>query len=372
VQQRAEPLPPLGTEDRPGAVRAGRLALEHRDAPLVERVDGIADRLLVTAQGTGNRGGMLTLGTGQQRLTAADGKGLGRAEALVECVPLVHRERANKEWCLHIQQYSTCPTILLENALDGIGFVLTAADPYVAIDLDGCRDPDAGEIQPWAQAIIDHFRSYTEISPSAAGIRILLNGQLPPGGRKKGAIEVYDSARYVTLTGAHITDTPATIEARQAELDAWHRHVFGEPTTRGEPTSNGHAPASPLSDDAILQKALGARNGDKLARLWGGDLDGYPSHSEVDLALCSTLAFWTSDGAQIDRLFRRSGLCREKWERADYRDMTITKAIESAHEHWGVVSDISYRRDVRDEQPAMLPLKPYAAYRGYRRGVRHG
>jgi putative DNA primase/helicase len=274
--------------------------------------------------------------------------------------------------------------------LDGIGFVLTAADPYVAIDLDGCRDPDTGEIQPWAQAIIDHFRSYTEISPSAAGIRILLNGQLPPGGRKKGAIEVYDRARYVTLTGAHITDTPATIEARQAELDAWHRHVFGEPTTRGEPTSKGHDPASSLSDDAILQKALGARNGDKLARLWGGDLDGYPSHSEADLALCSALAFWTSDDAQIDRLLRRSGLYRAKWERADYRDRTITRAIESAHEHWqGVSAESSHggpsdhtSEATSDEHNAsqlwdgtdlvLLPLRPSPAYRGPRTGVRHG
>jgi putative DNA primase/helicase len=102
--------------------------------------------------------------------------------------------------------------------LDGIGFVLTAADPYVAIDLDGCRDPDTGEIQSWAQAIIDHFRSYSEISPSATGLRILLKGQLPPHGRKKGAIEVYETARYVTITGVHLADSPSSIEARQAEL----------------------------------------------------------------------------------------------------------------------------------------------------------
>jgi putative DNA primase/helicase len=37
---------------------------------------------------------------------------------------------------------------------DGIGFVLTGTD-IVAIDLDHCRDPATGEINPWAQAIID-------------------------------------------------------------------------------------------------------------------------------------------------------------------------------------------------------------------------
>lgn len=41
------------------------------------------------------------------------------------------------------------------------------------------------------------------------------------------------------------------------------------------------------------------------------------------------LAFWTQcyEGG-IDGLFRRSGLCREKWEREDYRQAAITKAVE--------------------------------------------
>jgi primase-polymerase (primpol)-like protein len=39
------------------------------------------------------------------------------------------------------------------------------------------------------------------------------------------------------------------------------------------------------------------------------------------------LSFWTQDVDQLDRLFRRSALYRPKWERSDYRERTIGKAL---------------------------------------------
>ena len=68
---------------------------------------------------------------------------------------------------------------------------------------------------------------------------------------------------------------------------------------------------SQFDDDTILEKAKLARNGIEFQKLWGGDFSSYPSQSEADLALCGILAFWCNrDIAQIDRLFRRSGLMR--------------------------------------------------------------
>ena len=75
-----------------------------------------------------------------------------------------------------------------------------------------------------------------------------------------------------------------------------------------------------------------SRQGEKFRRLWEGDTSGYESHSEADAALCSILSYWTKgDTAQIDRLFRRSGLMRTKWDEAHssdkstYGQMTICK-----------------------------------------------
>jgi primase-polymerase (primpol)-like protein len=59
---------------------------------------------------------------------------------------------------------------------DGVGFVLTGTD-IVAIDLDHCRDPAAGEIDPWAQAVIDQAAgSYVEITVSGTGLRVIGRG----------------------------------------------------------------------------------------------------------------------------------------------------------------------------------------------------
>jgi hypothetical protein len=68
---------------------------------------------------------------------------------------------------------------------------------------------------------------------------------------------------------------------------------------------------------------------DKYASLKAGKWFGlgYPSPSEADLALCSYLAQEFSDAADIDVAFRKSGLMREKWERSDYREHTIAKAM---------------------------------------------
>ena len=82
---------------------------------------------------------------------------------------------------------------------DGIGFVLTQNDPFVCVDLDHCKDSDF--IEPFASEIIAQFQSYTEISPSGSGIHIFGKGKLPSKGHNGADVEVYDDARYVTLTG---------------------------------------------------------------------------------------------------------------------------------------------------------------------------
>src|SRR3954468_2430182 len=64
---------------------------------------------------------------------------------------------------------------------DGIGFVLDAArDGIVGIDLDGCRDPASGRIEAWATRIINGLRSYTEVSPSGTGVKILAKADPVP------------------------------------------------------------------------------------------------------------------------------------------------------------------------------------------------
>jgi primase-polymerase (primpol)-like protein len=73
---------------------------------------------------------------------------------------------------------------------------------------------------------------------------------------------------------------------------------------------------------------VGADNGDKFLALWRGDTSIHGGdHSRADQALVSMLAFWTNyDAARVDRLFRQSGLMRDKWHADSYRRATLRKA----------------------------------------------
>jgi putative DNA primase/helicase len=83
---------------------------------------------------------------------------------------------------------------------DGIGFVFCSAAPFVGIDLDGCRDPETGEIGPEAQTIIDALSGYAETSPSGTGVHIFVRGKIERG-RKRGWTEAYSCKRFFTVTG---------------------------------------------------------------------------------------------------------------------------------------------------------------------------
>jgi len=90
---------------------------------------------------------------------------------------------------------------------DGIGFVFSSADPFVGIDLDDCRDPETGEIAPWAQRIIDRVQEgYVEASPSGTGVHIIAEGTVRGGKtqkkvKPKGKVEMYSRERFFTVTG---------------------------------------------------------------------------------------------------------------------------------------------------------------------------
>jgi AAA domain len=91
----------------------------------------------------------------------------------------------------------------------GVGLVLTGMTDVVGIDLDRCITD--GQIAPWAQEIIDSVDSYTELSPSGTGLRILARGSIPEDVQDNTVgIEVYNGhkGRFLTVTGDVLRDHP--------------------------------------------------------------------------------------------------------------------------------------------------------------------
>lgn len=238
--------------------------------------------------------------------------------------------------------FQTAVKALKTSNFNGLGFCFTEADPFVGIDLDHCVEN--GQVAPWAREITDRFQSYVETSPSGRGLHVILEGHLPGGvgGKRKGAIEIYQQNRFFTITGDLLPDSPTEIRARQGELTKFFEEVFSdsdrpEATGDGLPDwwQSGPVPREDLSlaDLSLLQKAESAQNGAKFAALWAGDIAGYPSQSEADQALANILVYWTEgDLQQADRLFRASGLYRPKWDsrrgQTAYGLCTLEKAAE--------------------------------------------
>jgi primase-polymerase (primpol)-like protein len=224
--------------------------------------------------------------------------------------------------------------IYQEKQLAGVGFMFSADDPFTGVDLDGCRDPATGRLDPWAEEILAAIDSYTEVSPSRTGVKQIIRGAMPADVRhRRGAVEVYNQGRYFALTGQRLAGFPADVQPRQDALDRLCEHLGRRPGLAGTPIT---APAPVLLDgDELIRRACAARNGAKFKRLWEGDWHGYPSQSEAELALCRLIAFWVgSDPGRIDALFRHSRLLRpNKWDQRhsgdgqSYGELTIAKAV---------------------------------------------
>ena len=223
------------------------------------------------------------------------------------------------------------------NGVAGIGRVFSKDDPFCGIDLDKCRDPETGSIEPWAWDVLQAFNSYAEASPSRTGIHIICKAKLPAGGRKNGRVEVYDSLRFFTMTGEVLDGSPSTPVEAQEALDKFLATHFPE----AKPPAQRQHSRVDMDDQALLEKARDSKNGDRFRMLFEGNWEGcgYPSQSEADQAFCNMLAFWCgNDPERIHRLFRQSGLMREKWNKKHYGDgstygqKTVSKAIASSTE----------------------------------------
>ena len=114
-----------------------------------------------------------------------------------------------------------------EQDFPGVGFVLTPSDPFLGIDLDRCRDPATGELDPWAEQIVAALDSYSEVSPTGRGVHVIVRAAMPSASaRRKGLIELYFAGQYFAVTGHRLLDLPRTAQLRQDEVDALYDRLF--------------------------------------------------------------------------------------------------------------------------------------------------
>lgn len=230
----------------------------------------------------------------------------------------------------------------------GVGFVLTADDPFFCLDIDGCLMPDK-TWSPVALQMVNRFSGAVEVSMSGTGLHIWgkYTGAAPAHSCKNGkhGIELYTELRFIALghpsaTGDAGTDCTAALASVVSEFFP----ASTDPTC--EPVEWSDCKTDPAEDAALIAKMLASKNvaatfGNRasFADLWNANEDAlaatYPDKfggraydaSSADAALAMHLAWWTqNDCERIKRLMLQSALVRDKYDRPDYLTRTISNA----------------------------------------------
>ena len=245
---------------------------------------------------------------------------------------------------------------------DGIGYVFHDSDMAVGIDLDDCRDVDTGELDPWAEEVVDEVDTYTEASPSGTGLHALGVGSMPDDNTRgdiddaDGHVEMYETGRFFTVTGATLADSPAEIrEVNDGIESIYRRYIYdddgGDPPnnpsvdtrTNGQtPTPNtGGTGSSDLDDSELVDIAKNAENGKYFTDLYEGRWQRHThrwsdsSHSEARQAFANMLAFYTGgDERRMLNIFKNSDLCRGDDDLRTFENYEIPNATATVSEYY--------------------------------------
>lgn len=252
-------------------------------------------------------------------------------------------------WC----DFSTAAASAVEFA--GIGFMFGGSG-YFGVDIDGIADEIADFLSGDTNNVVSEFTaalgSYTEFSQSGAGIHIICRGKLPGEGCRHENVEMYDSGRYFAMTGDIIENFSQIADGEKSIKPLYEKYIGAYRNTSSVKPAPQHEKIRPRmskTEDELLHMAMNSRQGLAFSELYAGHWEGkYSSQSEADMALCSMLAFWCGrDTAMMDKLFRRSGLMREKWDRkqsgSTYGALTLRKATDTCDKVFSPSEEEDYR-----------------------------
>lgn len=227
-----------------------------------------------------------------------------------------------------------------------VGFVLCESVKIAVVDVDGCRNPQWGDISHHAQAVMVLLPgAYVEVSVSGTGLHFWFSysGEMPAHACKANGVEFYHDKRFFALGSPYAADgsvetdltmmlpalistfVPPSAQTAGGEHQEW--------TTAPDPDWSG-----PTEDGELLRRALNSTSPaaafdpkkPSFADLWearaaklslaypGGANRPYDA-SSADAALAQHLSFWCGrDCARIQRLMEQSALVREKVAAKDF------------------------------------------------------
>lgn len=219
-----------------------------------------------------------------------------------------------------------------ENNCEGLSFALNGSG-ISCIDLDHSVEKD-GTLSANAEKLTKEIpETYTETSVSGNGIHIFVKDDILAGGKYRnravtdsGEIEVYDTGRFISMTGDVRSGTLTLGKCPQATM-SWLRQTLGRRAPEQSRQPERRDPSS-QSDQEVIDRIRRSKKGSEFDRLYSGaNVTG--DNSRNDFMLLNMLAFFTDcNAAQMARIFKSSGLYRpEKGE--PYLNRSISKACST-------------------------------------------
>lgn len=200
--------------------------------------------------------------------------------------------------------YENCKAAVKAGKAQAVAFAITKDLGIVGIDLDLIYD-ESGNIEAWAQDIIDHTKpARCEGSISGTGKHILVIGRLPAGRRHASKVEMYDDNRFFIFTEHTAPGRTELVSDQKALEYVYSKYVKEEKS---------------LKQTRLTAAAKDKKKQNNFALLWRGqwelakntDGEKYPSISEAVAGLCSILSKQVNSYEQLDQRFKQSKLYAE-------------------------------------------------------------
>lgn len=223
------------------------------------------------------------------------------------------------------------------NLYDGIGFMLSDNDKYIVLDIDNAIDEN-GQINTDLALEMTEL-TYCEMSPSGTGLHCFFKGESPEQRKKKRSdldIELYDNARFMTVTGESIGQSEICEE--QEILNNLVERFFKEEQNFETTLSYDPNHKSELSDEEVINLMLKSKQKDKISDLLEGNFEKhFASPSEAVQSLLHYLAFYTGkDKQQMERIFLNYNNLTDKWDskrgNTTWGQLELDKAVNNQNE----------------------------------------
>lgn len=244
----------------------------------------------------------------------------------------------------------------LNKEIKGLGFMLSYDDNYLIIDIDNIDINNTDDINESKQEKINFlkkYNSYLELSQSRRGFHMIFklkdkkefekyakeinlinysNETKKTLSSKHGDYEVYLEKRCMWLTGNVCHNKSKIREITFEEAKNIFEFIESKSKKNQKPVLTNQTKISDIhktvakSDNEIIDIISRSRQKEKFLNLYNEF--GQDGNSEGDQEISNILAFYTKDKEQIIRILKNSSRYRKKFDRSDYLDRTVSKALE--------------------------------------------